>query len=146
MFKIIIFLLWLSIIHALWEIQIEGHNGWAKRLPCWRLNVFFRKLLGGKPLTGYHVYMMILFITLFHGAFLFIQWNWEAERKMIALLCWYFVIEDFLWFLLNKHYRWKNFWQQNIEWHKRWFFHLPISYWIAIILGIILFIIKIKEV
>ena len=142
--KILIWMLILAFFHARQEIEIEGKAGWAGHLPTFRINVFFRKLLGGKALTGYHLYMIILFITIFHGAFLFIKWSWEMECKLIALLCWYFVVEDFLWFLSNKNYRWRKFWQQKIEWHKRWFLHLPVSYWGAIILGIILFTIKTK--
>jgi hypothetical protein len=56
MIKQYIFTLVLAIITALWEIQVEGKEGWAKQLPTFRINVFFRKLLGGKPLTGYHIF------------------------------------------------------------------------------------------
>ena len=64
MLKLVLFLMWLALVHASWEIQIEGKDGWARELPCWRLNVFFRKLLGGKALTGYHTWMMLLFLTI----------------------------------------------------------------------------------
>lgn len=73
--KLILFLIWLAFVHAKWEVQIEGKAGWARELPCWRLNVFFRKLLGGKALTGYHTWMMLLFFSFFHGIFIFLKWT-----------------------------------------------------------------------
>ena len=61
----ILFLLWMACVHALWEIQIEGKSGWARKLPTFRVHIFFRHLLGGKALTGYHIYMLLLFISFF---------------------------------------------------------------------------------
>jgi hypothetical protein len=70
MIKYYIFTLILAIITALWEIQVEGRWGWAKLLPTFRINVFFRKLLGGKALTGYHIFLLLLFVTVFHELFI----------------------------------------------------------------------------
>ncbi len=136
--KLIVFLVWLAFVHAMWEIQIEGKSGWARELPCWRLNVFFRKLLGGKALTGYHTWMMFLFLTFFHGIFLFLRWNVQIECLTIGFFLWYFIVEDFLWFMLNRHYRIKKFLSKEIPWHRRWIGPLPLTYWIGGILGSIL--------
>jgi len=141
-FKLFIWLLILAIFHALWEIQIEDKEGWAKKLPTFRINVFMTKLLIGKEITGYHLYMLALFITIFHGVFLFLKWSWKIEFLVLGLYNIYFVIEDFLWFVFNtKHYGIKKFRPGKIEWHKRWFLGLPTSYWIGIIFSIISFII-----
>ena len=136
--KLILFLIWLAYVHAKWEIQIEGKAGWARELPCWRLNVFFRKLLGGKALTGYHTWMMLLFFSFFHGIFIFLDWNIRIECLTIGFFLWYFVVEDFLWFIFNKHYGIRRFFDKRISWHKRWIGPLPLTYWIGIILGSIL--------
>ena len=37
MIAFLVYILALAVILALWEIQIEGKNGWAEKLPCWRI-------------------------------------------------------------------------------------------------------------
>ena len=138
MIEHIIYTIILTIITALWEIQIEGKWGWAKLLPTFRINVFFRKLLGGKALTGYHIFMLLLFIAIFHAMLHEESWSWEKEFQVFGLLSWFFVLEDVLWFIFNPHYTWKRFRKKTIEWHNRWFLGLPYTYWWGIIIGIIL--------
>jgi len=133
--KIIIFLIVLAFIHAKWEVQIEGKDGWAAKLPCWRLNVFFRKLLGEKPITGYHTWMIILFQMMFHSTFIFIDWSISRELLLQGVFLWYTIIEDVIWFIVNPHYTIKKFKKHQIEWHKRWLYGLPLSYWLFGIIG-----------
>lgn len=135
MIKYYIFTIILAIITALWEIQVEGKDGWAKLLPTFRINVFFRKLLGGKSLTGYHIFLLLLFITVFHGLFINELGTLKIEYKIFGLVSWFFVIEDTLWFVFNPRYTWKRFRKQNIEWHNRWFWGLPYTYWWGMIIG-----------
>jgi len=52
MIEHIVYTIALAIIFALLEVQVEGKDGWCRNLPTFRINVFFRKILGGKPLTG----------------------------------------------------------------------------------------------
>jgi len=140
MLNVILYLIALALIHALWEVQVEGKNGWCKKLPTFRINVFFRKLLGGKALTGYHLYMLILFQIVFHGRFLFESWSGDRELVTQGLFIIYFVLEDILWFIVNPHYTIKRFLQRKIEWHKRWILGLPLTYWVGIIAGVTLII------
>lgn len=143
--KIIIWIVILAIFHSLLEIQVEGgKSGWARHLPTFRINNFLIKLIIGKELTGYHVFMLGMFITIFHGIFLFEQWTIKTELQVWGWYSIYFVVEDFLWFIFNKHYRLKNFRKGRISWHKRWFLGLPVSYWIGILGGILLLIIGLK--
>lgn len=139
--KAFIWMTILALFHALMEVQVEGRNGWARHLPTFRINIFFYKFLGGKPLTGYHLYMLLMFITIFHGIFLFQEWNGRLEMTIFGLFSFYFVIEDFLFFVVNPHYHIKNFRKGQIEWHKRWFWKLPYTYWWGIIIGITLLLI-----
>jgi hypothetical protein len=140
MIKQYIFTLVLAIITALWEIQVEGKEGWAKQLPTFRINVFFRKLLGGKPLTGYHIFLLLIFIIVFHGLFINELGTWKVESTIFGLIFLFFVIEDVMWFTFNPHYTLKRFRKKQIEWHSRWFLGLPISYWYGTIIGTILLI------
>lgn len=136
-----LYLLIIASIHALWEIEIEGKCGWARKLPTFRINVFFRKLLGGKPLTGYHLYMLLIFQFLFHGIYLFIPFTWATECNLQATMSIYWILEDILWFIFNPHYTFRRFRRKQIEWHKRWLGPLPLSYWTGLLISTVLFLI-----
>jgi len=138
MLSIILYLIILALIHARLEIMIEGKMGWALRLPCWRLNNYVIRLFLGKELTGYHFWMMILFLFLFHSPFLFISITPSRELLTLGLYCWYWIAEDFFWFIESKHYGFRNFKKGRIFWHQRWVFGIPVSYWIGIIIGSLL--------
>lgn len=138
MIRYYIYTLILSMVLALWEIQIEGKWGWAKLLPTFRINVFFKKLLGGKALTGYHIFLLLTYIIVFHGLFINELGTWKTEYRAIGLLSIFFVLEDVFWFIFNPHYTFKRFRKKTIEWHSRWFLGLPYTYWWGIIIGIIL--------
>jgi hypothetical protein len=136
-YAIILYLLLVSVVHAKLEIMVEGDEsgGWARKLPCWRFNVFITKLLIGKEISGYHFYLCLLFFLLFHNIFLFVPWTMNLEFFVLGSFFWYWVFEDFFWFVLNKHYGICKFRKGKILWHIRWFWGLPVSYWISGILG-----------
>ena len=140
MIKIVLFLIILAAIHAKLEIMIESKYGWALRLPCWRLDNWFTNLLLGKELTGYHFWMLTMFIFIFHSSFLFIDWTFKKELLLLGLYFLYWIAEDLLWFIESKYYGLRNFKKGHIFWHKRWLLGLPISYIWGIIIGTILLI------
>ncbi len=127
-----IFLLTLSAALAFLEIQIEGKNGWASNLPCWRIEKgwFVRYFNGGKPLTGYHLWLDIFELLFLHFPLLFTSWTWRFECLVIGFLLALWQIEDFLWFVFNPHYGLKNFKPEKISWHSRWWGPMPDYYWI----------------
>lgn len=134
--KIFVWMLILSFFHALQEREIEGKAGWARHLPTFRINIFLTKLLIGKEITGYHIYMLLMFLVIFHGIFITIPFSIQKELFILGLMSYYWVIEDFLFFIVNPHYRFKNFRQGKISWHKRWIFKfIPVSYVWGIIIG-----------
>lgn len=54
-----LFILTASILMALFEIQVEGKNGWAADLPTWRSNnKWLYKFMGNRPVTGYQFIFM----------------------------------------------------------------------------------------
>jgi len=136
--KIIIWMLILAYLHARQETEIEGNAGWARHLPTFRINVFITKLLIGKEITGYHIFMLLMFLVIFHLPLLFIPLTLKNECMIVGLMNIYWVIEDFLFFIVNPHFTLKNFCKEKICWHKRWILGLPVSYWVAIIIGVIL--------
>lgn len=123
----------MALIYALLEIQVEGKNGWCRNLPTFRINVFFKKFLGGKPLTGYHIYMLLTFLIVFH-AMMHEHLSWRNEANTIGLMSLFFLLEDVFWFIFNPHYTLKRFLEKDIRWHKRWLWGLPVTYWMGIII------------
>ena len=144
LFNIIAYLIVLALLHARLEIMIEGKSGWALRLPCWRINNQITKFILGKELTGYHLWTIVVFFFIFHSSFLFIIWNIKKELLTLGLFCWYWLAEDFFWFIESKHYGFKNFKKGRIFWHKRWILRIPVSYWIGAIIGTLLILGGIK--
>jgi hypothetical protein len=128
------FMVFMAFILALWEIQIEGKEGWAVNLPCWRIKTGWAvKLTGGRPITGYHVFMTLFLIALVHLPLFFVPWSWRLESLLIGFYLGMVLLEDFLWFVLNPHYGIKNFRKGRIQWHKNWWGPVPSLYWVLLV-------------
>lgn len=141
-----IYLFFISASLAFLEIQVEGANGWAKGLPTWRIeNKWTRKLIGTKPLTGYHVHL-ILFIFLFaHLPYFlgFIILSLAMEMRLLSFIILLLLTEDFLWFVFNPAYGIKKFKPQYIWWHSSsWWWIMPRDYWIFGPIGIALYLLS----
>jgi hypothetical protein len=126
-----VFLVAYSLVFALLEIQIEGKNGWASALPCWKIKNgwFVRYINGGRPLTGYHSCMTIFMLLMLHFPLIFVVWSWRLECLLVGSLFAVWEIEDFFWFVLNPEYGLKNFKPEKIPWHPNWWGPLPDFYW-----------------
>lgn len=132
----------LAFCFAYVEIHVEGDAGWAANLPTWRiekhwlLDFFF----GGRPLTGYHAWALTFMLLVFHfPAVLTLDWSWVLEARVMSAFTLFWIVEDFLWFLLNPAWGWKRFNADEVRWHKHWLFGLPTDYWafalVALLLG-----------
>jgi len=120
----------LAVVLALWEIQIEGKNGWAGNLPCWKVEKkWIVKILGGRPLTGYHFFMVTFLVLMIHFPFFFTNWDYRKEMKVLGFLVALLTTEDFLWFVFNPHYGLKKFRKGEIWWHPNWWGPVPDFYW-----------------
>jgi len=123
----------LALFFANVEIQIEGADGWASKLPVtfrveghWALNLFW----GGRPLTGYHVWIFSFMLLVFHLPMLFAgQWSVRLEARALGCVMAFWVVEDLLWFVLNPAYGWSRLVSRQVPWHKHWFLSLPTDYW-----------------
>lgn len=129
---------------ALLEIQIEGPAGWAANLPTWRVkSKWLNRLFPGRQLTGYHLWMLIFIAIVAHLPFASfrVPWSWEAEFRAVAFFLFFWVFEDFLWFVLNPHFGIRRFRPQYIEWHRKaWWWLAPRDYWIGLLLATALYI------
>ena len=114
------------------EIAIEGPDGWAAKLPTWRLppehwasKIFF----GGKPATGYHLWANLFILFLAHIPYLFIPFALETELTLVATIILIFTLEDFFWFALNPAFGLANFKKEKVWWYaKTWWGFMPSVY------------------
>jgi hypothetical protein len=132
----------LGYIFAQAEVHIEGEAGWAANLPTWRieehwlLDVFW----GGRAMTGYHAWVFPFIAVFFHfPLFFFGEWTWQLEARVIASIMWFWIVEDFLWFILNPAFGWKRFNKDAAAWHKNWIAGAPVEYWIFSVVSAVLF-------
>jgi len=130
----------LAFVIALWEIQIEGVDGWAAKLPTRRWqNTWTKIFFGGRPLTGYHLGLTTTLLLLIHFPAMFTAWSWRVEAAVIGFYLVMITLEDFLWFVFNPAWGIRKFKKSpQLWWHPRWFLGLPDFYWFAIPLGVLL--------
>jgi len=134
-----VFISILAVRLAWLEIEIEGPHGWAKNtqtaeikngLTYW----FFRFLLGGRPVTVYHVYIFSVVLLIFHAPY-FYGSVWTLSRELITLAHYLVAaaLWDYLWFIFNPHYGVNKFKPATIWWHNNeaWLFCRPLSYYKA---------------
>lgn len=128
----------LAVFFAQVEIQIEGAAGWAANLPTWRidnhplLNVFW----GGKPLTGYHVWVFSFMALVFHLPLFFHgTFNWKLEARIIGSVMVFWILEDLLWFVMNPAFGLARLNPGSVPWHRHWIFGMPVDYPVFLVLG-----------
>ena len=132
-----------SLLFALVEIQIEGPHGWASRLPTWRYErPWTRRLLGARAITGYHLYVHLFVLLLAHLPYLLdlVEPSVAAELRVLAFLVLFWILQDFLWFVLNPAYGIGRFHPRYAWWHApNWWWIMPRDYWLFMPLGLVLY-------
>lgn len=127
-------LAWLAVAAiaiALLEIQIEGSHGWASSLPTWRYGPpWIRRLLNGKDLTGYHVYLWLTLLALFHLPVLFVGWTLALELTLLSGFATFAALWDALWFALNPAVGRDR--RRIAWWFRRWIGPYPTDYYLAL--------------
>jgi len=130
----------LATVVACIEIEIEGPYGWAHKAPTWyRTTGFWARAFGlfcgGRPLTGYHVFMTVLPALIFHAHFFMgVLWSGAAELQTWALYFIWCPLWDYHWFVLNPAYAGK-FKREYVWWYakSRWVFGLfPFDYLVGL--------------
>jgi hypothetical protein len=138
-----VFLVVTAITMAHLEVQIEGAAGWAQNLPTWRIDTpITRFLLGGRALTGYHLYFHLFIALMLHAPFAIglLRITPGAELRLLSFLVLFWLLEDFFWFIINPAYGWRAFRADRIRWHRHtWWGIMPREYWLAAPIGLILY-------
>jgi len=126
------------------EVQIEGADGWAAKLPVtfrvedhWLLDVFW----GGRAMTGYHAWVFPFVFLFFHFPLVFSgTWSLRIEARVMGCVMWFWLLEDFLWFVINPAYGLVRFHPGAIPWHPHWFAGLPVDYWVFSVVSVAAFV------
>lgn len=123
----------LALAFAQIEIQIEGSAGWAANLPTWRIEKHWLLDLfwGSRAMTGYHAWVFPFIALMFHFPLLFVgHFSWRAEARVLGLIIVFWIVEDFLWFVMNPGFGLARFEPHNAIWHKHWLLGAPVDYWL----------------
>ncbi len=126
----------IAVVLAYFEVQVEGPDGWAARLPTWRSNdPAWTWVFGGRPITGYHLALNVLLLLFLHWPFLFKRWELADEARVIQGFAVLSVVWDFLWFVLNPAFGLSKYDAAHIWWFKHWFLKIPLDYFVGLSLG-----------
>ena len=137
MFVEAIVLFAIALFLALMEIEVEGKFGWAEKIPTWYRTTglagrIWGLMMSGKPLTGYHLFLNGVLLTMLHFGFtLGLEWSLRVELLLIAKYFALAVFWDFLWFVFNPYYGISNYKKENVWWFSksRWMFGIfPLDY------------------
>lgn len=123
----------LAFMFAHVEIEIEGATGWAGNLPTWRIeNHWLLDLFwGGRAMTGYHAWVFPFIFLFFHFPMVASgRYCWRAQSHALGCIMLFWIVEDFLWFVLNPAYGVARFSPVHVSWHKHWLWHAPVEYWL----------------
>lgn len=140
-FTQILYLYLLALTLAFLEVQIEGAEGWAAKLPCWRpagrwYARVFTRVTGGKEMTGYHVGVFLFAFLMFHLPYVWgLPWSGGAEFGTLSAFFLFVVVWDFLWFVINPHYGIRKFYPGCVTWHKIWLGPAPVDYYGGLVLS-----------
>jgi hypothetical protein len=118
---------------AMVEVHVEGPNGWAEDLPTWRLEpAWLLRLTNGKPVTGYHIFLVGFLLAVYHLPLLFVGFSRAVEAEVISLYLLMAVCWDFQWFVWNPHWGLRRFLNERVYWLPRRLLRIPIEYYVGI--------------
>jgi len=134
---------------AFMEIATEGPYGWAEN--AWNYGQVLDKT-HDKPQTYYHAAMNLVYFVAVNLAFWRGEkWEWSTkilkmEAKVVSWIFMMWVVEDFLWFMMNPTYGLSKFGPEYIWWHKTWFLGVPNHYFPLFFASLILYLFSYRPI
>ena len=127
-----------STLYSLLEIELEAKEGWCKNLPT-------PVVLGN--FTLYHVLMNIIVIISILKVYVKDITSLEDITQAIFYIAAWFLIEDFMWFVLNPHFTIDKYKKEHIWWHARrpWYFGIPEHNFIGILVMFVCYCLSNKK-
>ena len=127
-----IYLFILCHILARVEIHIEGANGWAAGLPTWRWGPrWWLSLTNGKELTGYHLWLTLFLIGMFHLPLVFTGFSRALLAKCASSYMMVTTAWDLQWFVWNPAWGFGALRSREVPWFRRKVLGLPLDYFVA---------------
>jgi hypothetical protein len=112
------------------EIEIEGPDGWAVTLPTWRWEPeWFLNLSNGKAVTGYHLWLTLFLIGIFHLPLVYAGFSRELWAKCLSSYLLITSVWDLQWFAWNPAWGLRRFRAEPIPWFRRKLFGFPVDYY-----------------
>lgn len=127
-----------ALCHALArvEIEIEGPDGWAVTLPTWRWEPeWFLALSNGKAVTGYHVWLSLFLIGMFHLPLVYAGFSRELWAKCLSSYLLTTCAWDLQWFAWNPAWGLRKFMTTPVPWFRRKLLGFPVDYYAAVALS-----------
>lgn len=116
------------------EIEIEGPHGWAVTLPTWRWGPeWFLSLTNGKAVTGYHVWLSLFLIGMFHLPLVFAGFSRALWAKCLSSYLLTTCTWDLQWFAWNPAWGLPKFRSTPIPWFRRKLLGFPVDYYAAVV-------------
>jgi hypothetical protein len=129
----------IAFVLAQLEIQIEGAHGWAEKLPTWRWQTPAVLRWAGKPITGYHVFLLLFILLFIHLPMMYSGFSLEREVELLSLFALLAVFWDFLWFVCNPHFGLPRFRPGQVWWFQSWMLGLPVPYFVGLLLSLLIY-------
>jgi hypothetical protein len=123
-----------ALCHALArvEIHIEGAHGWAVNLPTWRWGPeWWLRATNGKELTGYHVWLTVFLIGMFHLPLVFAGFSLALLAKCAASYMLVTAAWDLQWFVWNPAWGFEGLRTRDVPWFRRKALGLPVDYFVG---------------
>lgn len=114
------------------EIHIEGAHGWAVNLPTWRWGPkWWLNATNGKEVTGYHVWITLFLIGMFHLPLVFSGFSMALWAKCASSYALITAAWDLQWFVWNPAWGFNALRTRNVPWFQRKVLGLPVDYFVA---------------
>ena len=90
-------------------------------------------------MTGYHVWVVLFMALVFHLVFfLHGRHGLRLEFRVLGSLALFWILEDFLWFVMNPAYGLAKFNPQCISWLHHWMLGVPTDYLLFLAAGVLM--------
>ena len=114
------------------EIHIEGAHGWAVNLPTWRWGPsWWLKLTNGKELTGYHVWLTLFLIGMFHLPLVFAGFSRALFAKCVSSYMMVTAAWDLQWFVWNPAWGFTALRTREVPWFRHKIAGIPVDYFMG---------------
>ncbi|HEX4047691.1 MAG TPA: hypothetical protein VH309_07655 [Elusimicrobiota bacterium] len=115
------------------EIEIEGDKGWAASLPTWRWGPdWWLDLTNGKEVTGYHLWLTLFLVAVFHLPLVFAGFSRALWSKCVSSYLLTTAVWDLQWFAWNPAWGLARFRAAPIPWFRRKLLGFPVDYYAAV--------------